>query len=163
MKYNRRRGFTLIELLVVVLIIGILAAVAVPQYKVAITKSRLARLKPVLASIKQAQEVYYLHHGNYAEDLSLLDIETGCMEGSDNSVFYCDNYFYIDGLVQQGQEESYRRIRARYCPNYLSSWNMCDSNADFTYTIWLDHSSNPNTQTCDVRTELGKAICKTIQ
>ncbi len=68
-------GFTLIELLVVVLIIGILAAVALPQYEKSVEKSRAAEAMIILKSIAEANKVYYMATGNYAEHLDDLDVE----------------------------------------------------------------------------------------
>ena len=70
-----KEGFTLIELLVVVLIIGILAAVAVPQYQKAVYKSRYATLKNLTESIWQAQQVFHLQNGRYATTFAELDID----------------------------------------------------------------------------------------
>lgn len=69
-----KKGFTLIELLVVVLIIGILAAVAVPQYQVAVEKARLARHLPLFKSLLNAQVLYKLQNGTATNDIDLLDV-----------------------------------------------------------------------------------------
>jgi len=66
-------GFTLIELLVVVLIIGILAAIAVPQYQKAVERSRMAETFQVLGDLSSAQQVYYMQHGVFAVDVDELN------------------------------------------------------------------------------------------
>ena len=70
----KSQAFTLIEILVVVLIIGILAAIAVPQYKFAVEKSQVAQVLSAVADIVQAQEFYYLANGHYTKKIEDLDI-----------------------------------------------------------------------------------------
>ena len=62
---NARAGFTLIELLVVVLIIGILAAIAVPQYFKVVEKGKFAETTEWISSLKGAQERYLAKNGVY--------------------------------------------------------------------------------------------------
>lgn len=69
-----KRGFTLIELLVVVLIIGILAAIALPQYTTAVEKSRAAEAISLMGSLRYAGERYRLQMGYFPSSLDVLDI-----------------------------------------------------------------------------------------
>ncbi len=68
-------GFTLIELLVVVLIIGILASVALPQYQKAVEKSKAAQAFAIIRTVAAAQEAYYLGNGAYATDFDNLSVD----------------------------------------------------------------------------------------
>ena len=70
----KKKGFTLIEMLVVVLIIGIIAAIAFPQYQKAVLKSRLALVQIAARNIYDALQSYYMANAKYPSQLNELDI-----------------------------------------------------------------------------------------
>ncbi len=61
-----RKGFTLIELLIVVVIIGILAAIAIPKFATTKDKAKLASIKTDLRNLMTAQEAYFSDYSTYA-------------------------------------------------------------------------------------------------
>ena len=72
---NYLKAFTLIELLVVVLIIGILAAIALPQYQKAVERARASEALPLLKSVYQAAQAYQMANGNWPEKFDELAVE----------------------------------------------------------------------------------------
>ena len=72
---SKNKGFTLIELMVVVLIIGILVAIALPQYRKVVAKAELSQLLTATKAVKQAQHRYYLIHNVFSTNINSLDIE----------------------------------------------------------------------------------------
>ena len=96
------RGFTLIELLVVVLIIGILASVALPEYNKAVEKSRAAEALTVVRAIKVANEAYFMANGSYSNDLNDLDIQIPRKESSLFSFAASANVAGVGSVVASG-------------------------------------------------------------
>ena len=162
----KNKAFTLIEVLVVVLIIGILAAIAVPQYQVAVAKSRIAGYFPFVKSLIEAQEVYYLQNGQYVLDLNKLDISIpeSChfYEQQDfyfNHRVYCDNNIAIDMAAYNALPEG--KLSVVYCPNYANEWRPCVSSPELHITFHLSNSAQtPNEIHCKGVSNQGKAICQ---
>ena len=70
-----KRGFTLLELLIVVIILGILAAIAMPQYITTLEKSRSAEAVTNVGSIRMSLDRYWYQESAVTTDLDLLDID----------------------------------------------------------------------------------------
>ena len=159
------KGFTLLELLVIILIIGILTGIALPQYKLAIAKSRLSNILPVFASIKEAQEVYYMMHNEYTDRAEDLDIDLSyCDRTTDyDDVLICDKYFMIDML----EANKSGHLRGAYCPSEISGnkkWDTCAYQvADYVYTLNYSNANDMAYPLCRyVKTDLGTKICQSF-
>jgi len=72
---KKSKGFTLVELMVVIVIIGILAALAIPRFMGATNKSKATEFKPVLKSLYTLQKAYQQERNLYATDISLIGFD----------------------------------------------------------------------------------------
>ncbi|MDR0734354.1 MAG: prepilin-type N-terminal cleavage/methylation domain-containing protein [Elusimicrobiota bacterium] len=99
---NNRKGFTLIELLVVVLIIGILAAIALPQYKKAVQKAKITSLLSSVRSIKTIIDAHWLVHDSYPE---ITELASEINLNTANNTVFGGKYYY--GFWKQGNPYHY--------------------------------------------------------
>ena len=153
-----RRGFTLIELLVVVLIIGILAAIALPQYRVAVEKSRLSEALINLQHAKRAYALEYLANPDAISSIDPQDITelpggTWYDASSNGTIkkFYCTKNFSY--YLHSGQLSATRCTPKDDCSG-------CVSLGD--YTISMFHSYGSGTDQCIAWNDLGYKICQSL-
>ena len=91
---RNKRGFTLVELAVVVVIIGVLAAFAVPRFLASVERSKAAEAFNYLSAVQSAQERYHARQGTYATTVASLDIK------------FTDPKYYTVGKVAAGSTGS---------------------------------------------------------
>ncbi len=156
------KGFTLIELLVVVLIIGILAAVAVPQYQKAVDKSRASEAVQLISSLQKAAEVYILQHpGEEANDIlredstHFLDIDLPCYYEEDDDTCFINKYIgdVIVEIGSNGWTMVFVRLywdRSDDIPKYTPIGAERDENGKWTYK-------------CGYNNDRDKAVCTGLQ
>ena len=149
---GRLGGFTLIELLVVVLIIGILSAVALPQYEKAVEKSRATEGITLARNIALANQAYYMANGTWAADINDLDLE---FPGEDSTA---------SGVASKSTKNFICRARAAEVEGYIS---VCRRKGPkYTYAIAY-HSSDPGQALCvpgdpNGDAETNKVMCRAL-
>ena len=101
---HRRSGFSLLELLVVILIIGILAAVALPQYQKAVAKAKGGQMYEAVSAMARAAQTYYAIHNAWPSNFDELDIDYELTKGTSSvcgsavgEVKYNDEFEFLVG------------------------------------------------------------------
>ena len=155
-------GFTLIELLVVVLIIGILAAIALPQYQKAVEKARAAEALHNISIMQKQLDFYVLEHGRPASNktyiyLNYIDIADvkipGKILNQNNGEFATPNFIYSGGLFYgTGNTETL----------YI---DVSRNNSSAYYQLLTERSSSEQhwkNECHDCDTSIGQYICESL-
>ena len=148
---SRLGGFTLIELLVVVLIIGILAAMALPQYFKAVERSRMAEAVTLIDSIAKAQRRKLMQTNRYTEDFRAVDVAP---KGATGHIYRTPGDPVTgaagNGLVvflYGGHVEAYRVFNGR----------TNDASLQYQYVLRRDYQSD--NVTCSGNNQAGQELC----
>ncbi len=147
-----KKGFTLIEMLVVVLIIGILAGIALPQYQMAVTKAKVASILPLMRRWHDAMKEWKLQHGDYCVDGSidgkptLSDLGINCPADWESYDMGCSNNYWEECLVN---DDDYG---GAYC-----------TTQDFSINFYQE--DNPmyiSLMSCENYSDYGDKVCKAL-
>ena len=130
-----RKGFTLLELLIVVIVIGILATIAIPQFLTSVEKARVAKAKNALGLLSHAMKMYRAEHDTYTLNSTAGDIYDNLgryidLEQVENDI---DWEYNTTGTLDAGNFTlSANRSRGTYINDYISinQTGGCDGDHD---------------------------------
>jgi len=152
---QNKKAFTLIELLVVVLIIGILSAVALPQYQASVEKARAAEVFPILKHAEQMYEVQWLADAANVDNVKpqdIMDLNDGKWNSS--GTYYCTKYFLY-------QFSSLSTMVYRCTPN--SACSGCSTTNLYNFYVRNRHHEDYGDETpCRYLTSVGEKVCNSF-
>ena len=139
-----KKGFTLLELLVVVLIIGVLTAIAIPQYQKAVEKSKAAQAITWVKAISNALKIYILDHGSRNKNFDELNIDIPCEKKAYQGSYHCDTEDWrfslvkpVDGSIGIRAE----RTSGKYKGNGFAIWENSSSSARISGKLYCIEST----------------------
>ena len=150
---SRLGGFTLIELLVVVLIIGILAAMAMPQYFKAVERARMAEAVTLIDSVVKAQRRKFMQTNNYAANFEGLDVAPKGARG---------NVYYTKGNPTTGANGKGFEVELRQATGKVLAFREINGNhnhSSLQYIYHLERSYQSDKTTCGGINQAGKELC----
>ena len=161
-----KKGFTLIEMLVVVLIIGVLAAIAVPQYEASIEKSRVAEALVMMKSISDAEQRYFQANPNDTtvtkqSQIADVDLKGGCWvvgKATTGASSYRTRSFTYDLGGTNGLVTAYRIDRTDLCEDVAT-----DPSKSIYHMSWGPESSGRTCTPTDSTDESAQAICNFVK
>ncbi len=128
-----KKGFTLLELLVVVIIVGILASIAIPQYVKITEKSRASEARSILGTIRTAEAAFFQQNNVYTLTIANLDID------DPNAVPGVHYFSYaVTAMDNAAVPPTFTAIATRYTANGRNpNWTGVGA-----YTITMDQAGN---------------------
>lgn len=161
-----KKAFTLIELLVVVLIIGILTAIALPQYRKAVEKSRAASVLPMIRALRDSLDEQILsgisdNHLDYVGGTetgkNILIAEPSCVFSEEDEHCYGKDFSYRVWCSELG---CFVAVLRRSSPEEESSYGLLSRKV---LTDWNDYPVGIWEGDCMAHSDLGYTVCKSLE
>lgn len=129
----RRKGFTLLEVLIVVIIIGILAAIALPQYVTTIEKARSAEATSNIGALRSSMDRYWYDQGAFASSYSAATLAILDIDNPNNDSNRLFDYTLTDNSTSATKNYTIRAERIGKAATHWVQWTQTDNNTGRLY------------------------------